>query len=53
MGNISSTTEKKISRILCLFFLANEMNPAEGDVMGPTAVFQVMLLLKDKKMQHI
>jgi len=44
MGNKTSTTEKKISRILWLFLLANEMNTAEGDITGPTAVFQVMLL---------
>jgi len=53
MRTISSITEEKISRNLWLLFLANEINITEGDITGPTAHIQIMLLLKDKKMQGI
>ena len=34
-------------------FLANEMNNTERDITGPTTPVQIMLSLKDKKMQGI
>jgi len=34
-------------------FLANEINTTERDITGPTTYVQIMILLKDKKMQGI
>ena len=53
MRTVSSITEKKISRNLWLLFWANEINSAEGGIMGPTAHVQIMFPLKDKKNQGI
>ena len=56
MKTISSITGKKISRniwLLHIFILANEINTTERDITGPTPHIQIMLPLKDKKMQDI
>ena len=34
-------------------FLANEINTTEKDITGPTTHVQILLSLKDKKMQGI
>jgi len=51
MGTISSITEKKMNRNLCI--LANEVNSIEGDIMGPTAHVQINCRLKDKNAGHL
>ena len=43
---------KKVAEIYD-YFLANEINSTEGDVMGPMAHVQIMFPVKDKRMQSI
>ena len=45
---ISSITEKKFALIYG-YFLANEINTTEDDIMGPKTQVQIMFPLKDKK----
>ena len=48
MRKISSITEKKNWQKSMATFLANEINPTEREVTGPTEQVQIMFPLKDK-----
>jgi len=53
MKTMSSTTIRRKLAEIYDYFLANEINATEGDITSPAAQVQILLRLKDKRMQGI